>query len=173
MHGSDAAVFEEGNRIVERFSPACLVRRCETDERRQFDTPSEFLDGLEAGADEAGVLDQVAGRIAHDRQLREDGQLAAHAFRPGGGLSDLLRVPGEIAHRRVDLCKRDFHLPSLKAASGAEYSRRMGAVKHGRGRAWCARNQGPCAGLGLTQYEPRVTMRKREYFCFWSGGFDV
>src|SRR5690606_7255463 len=57
--------------------------------------------------DEAGLQQQVLGRVAGQRQLGEDGQVAARLLGLPGGAQHALDVAVEVADGRVDLAERD------------------------------------------------------------------
>ena len=58
--------------------------------------------------DQGGLLHQVPGRVAHQKQLREDDEVrgAAMALQ---GVDDLLQIAADIPHRGVELGQGDFH----------------------------------------------------------------
>ena len=65
--------------------------------------------GPQVVLDKLPVQQQVLGRVANDGQLGEDHELRPRRPRPADELDDLPGVPPQVAHRRVDLCKRDAH----------------------------------------------------------------
>src|SRR5262249_22293045 len=64
---------------------------------------------LPAAGDERRVEQQVARQIAHERQLRRDGQVHAGAGGRACAFGDEPRVAREVADGRVELEKGDFH----------------------------------------------------------------
>jgi hypothetical protein len=58
---------------------------------------------------EAVALEQVHGRVARQRQLREHDERGAGGLRLSGGVLDQGPVAGEIADDRVRLGQRDAH----------------------------------------------------------------
>jgi len=58
---------------------------------------------------ERGTLEQVARRIAGQRQLGKDCQLGPALLSRGGRLEDQPPIAGEVADGRVDLSERDLH----------------------------------------------------------------
>jgi hypothetical protein len=69
----------------------------------------EILQRRVVGAPEARAQQQVFGRIAADRELREDRELGAAGERAARELRHLRDVAGEVADRRVDLAKGNLH----------------------------------------------------------------
>jgi hypothetical protein len=69
----------------------------------------EFLDGFLGAAHEAGLLDQIAGRIAGDGEFREDDQVCAGSRGFPGEIGHAGDVAAKVADGRIDLPQRDFH----------------------------------------------------------------
>src|SRR6185295_18891687 len=69
--------------------------------------------------DEGGALEEVAGRVAGEAELREDDQLGAELAGAADVLQDLVDVAGNIPDRGVDLCGGDFHRLSFPEENGA------------------------------------------------------
>ncbi len=65
--------------------------------------------GLHRRADERGAEQEVLGRIAGDRELREDDEVGARGARLGDPRDDAVTVAVEVADGRVDLGQRDLH----------------------------------------------------------------
>ena len=69
----------------------------------------DLLERLLGGAHEAGAKQQVLGRVAGHRELREEDEIGARALRLLDAVEDQRAVAVEVADDRVDLCERDPH----------------------------------------------------------------
>src|SRR5205814_5369750 len=65
--------------------------------------------------DERRPLQEVAGGIAAQGQLRENQEVDPRPLRPAERLVDEREVPGEIPNGGVDLAKGDAHAPDCSA----------------------------------------------------------
>ena len=67
----------------------------------------DLLERVARGPHEPGPEKEVLGRVAGDRELREDDEIGAFAPCVGEEREDLLAVAGEVADDRVQLRERD------------------------------------------------------------------
>ena len=100
-----------------------LERRA-ADERDDAGTGAgDLVDRLPRGADEPGSQEQVLGRVAGDRELREDDEVGLGSLRLLDRGHDPLHVPVEVAHDDVQLRKHDPHGRILAVLVGTRFGR--------------------------------------------------
>jgi len=67
----------------------------------------DLLERLTGRAQKPGTEKEILGRVARDRELRENGEVGACGARVRERSEDLLAVPGEVADDDVDLRERE------------------------------------------------------------------
>src|ERR1700730_15781086 len=82
----------------------------------------DLLGSLAIARDEGRAFDQIAGRVAADRQLGKQDQSGADRLRATGVVDDLGGVAGEISDRGIDLAERNLHIFSVKQEVGGRRS---------------------------------------------------
>ena len=121
----DRRVAEQRGRVVQRPAGRPAVDLGVADDRvNGVAVGRELGDGLTLAFDEAGLEQQVLGRVAGDRELGEDDELAAGVLGLADAVPVLFEVPVEVADGRVDLGERDPHAPTLPAAAASRDPRR-------------------------------------------------
>ena len=80
----------------------------------------DLVDGLTGAGYEGGLFQEVGWRVAADGEFREDCEVSALFFRTGGVFENLVRVAGEVPHRRVDL--RESYLHDIKSNAFALFA---------------------------------------------------
>jgi len=101
---SDLTPVTEGGGVVERATLAGGIEFDRADQsRRLADRGGDLGEGVGHVWDKAALEEQVAGRIAADRELRKDHQLRALRDEFDVGVEDAPAVTGEVANDRVEL----------------------------------------------------------------------
>ena len=91
------------------------MRRADEDSRASC-LARDLLHGFLRRTDEPGAEQEVLGRVAGHRELREDDEVCGVALRLCESLEDQLAVPLEIADDRIDLgeCEPHRHCSSSR-----------------------------------------------------------
>ena len=107
---------EEGGGVAEGLAGAfALVVVDVADQQRHFlDLAGEVIERLQAFRDELRLEDQVARRIAGEREFRGDDEVGTLFQAFAVGLEQALRIPGEVPDHSVDLCDAYLHAPRKK-----------------------------------------------------------
>ena len=117
MHAGDPAVHDERGGVVERSAADLLISRDEPDDGRQLQPTRQTVQRAQALLDEAGLLDEVARRIAHQGQFGEERKRCALRRGPLCGVRNLTRIPPEVTEGRIDLRQGDLHPRTFLKAS--------------------------------------------------------
>ena len=75
----------------------------------------DLVEGARGGAQEPRAQEEVLGRVAGDRELREESQVGPGLFQLLEPAEDQVAVPLQVADHRIDLCEPDPH--KVKASS--------------------------------------------------------
>ena len=114
---ADLSVLEHQQAVVQRFAGAIVARGCAHDPVQIGELArglQQLLQTCIQSLQKAGLVQQVAGVVAAQRQFGKHHQVGLFGRRPGRGFSHAADIAADVAHHVVELGEGDFQHGCLR-----------------------------------------------------------